>query len=258
MNILQRYKKNEIGRDFIVGDMHGCYDAFQKCMEDISFNGDKDRMFSVGDLVDRGKQNMECLRLIEQPWFYCVRGNHEDMMLTSVLEHYEHYQWERNGGAWTHEEDITGLEDLCRKVRRLPLAMEVETSYGKIGICHADVPSDWATIPEALPENDYEYDNMRQKLTWGRSKIRAGNLGIIKNIDYVVSGHTPVATMVSMGNVLYIDTGAVFAGQELLNGKVLDGWLSVINIDDVPRFVEECAWPKVKKQLRKKGKGLHD
>ncbi|EHV10027.1 phosphatase 1 [Escherichia coli DEC4E] len=50
-------------------------------LETIGFDTKKDLLISVGDLVDRGTENVECLELITFPWFRAVRGNHEQMMI---------------------------------------------------------------------------------------------------------------------------------------------------------------------------------
>src|SRR3546814_1363745 len=68
---------NTAGRDFIVGDLHGCLDLLQVELARIAFDPTRDRLFSVGDLTDRGPDSMGCLRLLREPWFYAVHGNHE-------------------------------------------------------------------------------------------------------------------------------------------------------------------------------------
>src|SRR3546814_19725952 len=72
---------NTAGRDFIVGDLHGCLDLLQVELARIAFDPTRDRLFSVGDLTDRGPDSMGCLRLLREPWFYAVPGNHEDLLL---------------------------------------------------------------------------------------------------------------------------------------------------------------------------------
>ena len=54
----KHYKLNTEGRDFVIGDLHGCYDEFLAVLADISFDTKIDRMFSVGDLIDRGKNRI--------------------------------------------------------------------------------------------------------------------------------------------------------------------------------------------------------
>ena len=48
-------------------------------MELIGFDKTKDRMFSVGDLPDRGIDSYGTLQLLNESWFYPVLGNHEQM-----------------------------------------------------------------------------------------------------------------------------------------------------------------------------------
>src|SRR3546814_1255791 len=62
----QLLPSNDIGRDFIVGDLHGCLDLLQAELTRIEFDRSKDRLFSVGDLVDRGPDSMGCLRRSEE------------------------------------------------------------------------------------------------------------------------------------------------------------------------------------------------
>lgn len=63
------FKENTNGRDFVVGDLHGCFKEFVEKLKEINFDYSTDRMFSVGDLIDRGEDSIKCLRLIKTPWF---------------------------------------------------------------------------------------------------------------------------------------------------------------------------------------------
>ena len=55
---------------YVVGDIQGCFEPFQHLLAQVRFNPDKDRLWSTGDLVNRGPQNLETLR-----WFYTHRDN---------------------------------------------------------------------------------------------------------------------------------------------------------------------------------------
>ena len=55
---------------YVVGDIQGCFEPFQCLLKKVDFNPDKDRLWSVGDLVNRGPGNLETLR-----WFYAHRDN---------------------------------------------------------------------------------------------------------------------------------------------------------------------------------------
>ena len=52
------------------GDIQGCYHAFQTLLSKIKFNSTTDRLWLVGDLINRGSGSLEVLR-----WCYAHRGN---------------------------------------------------------------------------------------------------------------------------------------------------------------------------------------
>lgn len=49
-----RQARNQAGRDFVIGDVHGAFDEVWKAMKLAGFDRSRDPLFSVGDLVDRG------------------------------------------------------------------------------------------------------------------------------------------------------------------------------------------------------------
>ena len=53
-NPIQHFTINKIGKDYVVGDIHGMFKALYKNLESMNFNFKTDRLFSVGDLCDRG------------------------------------------------------------------------------------------------------------------------------------------------------------------------------------------------------------
>jgi len=211
------FELNEEGRDFFVGDLHGMYDAFHTELRRVGFDYEVDRVFSVGDLADRGPDSADCLRLLHNDWFHAVRGNHEDFLLGSHTDHV----WHMNGGQWgfamdTHE--LNELRDLVRE--RMHRTMTVETMIGTIGVVHAESADDWL----------HNYELTENNNTWARFCLRTLNTNPIENIDQVVVGHSVVEEPVRLGNILYIDTGSVFGHSlTLLNvHEVFNGDYKVI------------------------------
>ena len=46
---------------FVMSDIHGCYTAFQKLLNKVGFDPEKDELIIAGDIVDRGRENYEML-----------------------------------------------------------------------------------------------------------------------------------------------------------------------------------------------------
>ncbi|WP_116440156.1 metallophosphoesterase [Klebsiella pneumoniae] len=211
MKIYQRINGEEWRRVLVCGDLHGCYTNLMNRLDAVGFDPAQDLLVSVGDLIDRGTENVECLDLINQPWFRAVRGNHEQMMLDAIAAGYggKEIHWRQNGGSWYYfldpEQEILA-NSLIPKVAALPLIIEVEKGGKKFVICHADYPHD-----------EYEYGKPvdSQQAIWSRERISLSIDGFSSSIsgaDLFIFGHTPAFQPIRIKNQLYIDTGAVFNG----------------------------------------------
>ena len=64
---------------YVISDVHGCYDELMKMLELINFS-EEDKLIIAGDYIDRGPQNLEMLRLIENTPSNVIllRGNHDE------------------------------------------------------------------------------------------------------------------------------------------------------------------------------------
>jgi len=209
--MIKRFRQNIDGRDFVVGDIHGELDLFNEKLQEISFDSSVDRMFSVGDLVDRGPKSFECLLLLENEWFHSVMGNHELMMMDAIIDETAYGQkiqhHVHNGGEWMLNIDQEKIRRCFEYAKNLPLVFEVETLSGLIGITHADpAVDDWSKLHEE--PFAYEHD-----VLWSRSKISHNDSFIIKNIFMTYHGHTPLQSTKQLGNSRFIDTGAVFGNR---------------------------------------------
>lgn len=83
VEIVKSIDGQKISSVYIVGDLHGCYSLLMQELKKIDFDFENDLVICTGDLVDRGVENLECISLLDQPWFFTVRGNHEEMCIRS-------------------------------------------------------------------------------------------------------------------------------------------------------------------------------
>ena len=72
---------------YAVGDLQGCYDEFCRLLEKVNFDQARDTLWLVGDLVNRGGQSLDVLRMVRQfgERAITVLGNH-DLSLLAVAE----------------------------------------------------------------------------------------------------------------------------------------------------------------------------
>ena len=155
-NPIKTFQPNLVGRDFVIGDLHGAYAVFENLLKNINFDTKVDRMFSVGDLIDRGPDSLKCLELIEEPWFHSVLSNHEKMMIDFFDGEPSGWFWNQNGGWWARDAQVAHLENipsilqtdtvkrtlyLKEAARKLPFLITVNLVNGeKVHIIHAEFP----------------------------------------------------------------------------------------------------------------------
>lgn len=223
---------NEIkGNLYAVGDIHGCYNLLMNRLKEIGFDFDNDLLVAVGDLVDRGTQNEECVSLIDQPWFTSVKGNHEDLTIMGLINP-SYYQCHiQNGGEWFYELDYTTQQNIVKKLKTLPIALEVSHNGKKFGFVHGHIEqNDWSEFKDELNNFDQaQYIINRKRFPaeiamWGRERLDSDNKQYthVTGVDAVIMGHTVTQKPCKRDNCYYIDTGAVHWGT-----------LTILNLENI-------------------------
>lgn len=211
-NRIQRFERNTVGRDLIVGDVHGYFTKLQAALDAVGFDPVRDRLFSVGDLVDRGPECDQVLDWLAKPWFFPVLGNHEDMAIRWPNGNMDPGNYLANGGGWNISNPECLQREISEALAALPLGIELETEAGLVGIVHAECPfDDWdlfrSTLADATQSRTH-LDRVEATAQWSRTRIDYGDRSLVRGVRAVVVGHTPVPEHTVLGNVHYIDTGA--------------------------------------------------
>lgn len=224
---VQRFSINPQGRDLVVGDLHGCFALLEAALERLDFDPTVDRLFSVGDLIDRGPESYRAAEFLVHPWFHPVRGNHEMLMLDAIRSGDPDavVQWVGNGGNWWYPDHEKLLLPLAELIDRMPWAIEVATPQGTVGIVHADAPEDqdWASFTQEL-EHD-TVGHIHDFAVWSRKRFAGRVQQAVAGIHRVVVGHSITTTPFRRDNVIFLDTGAYLEYRDNTRGG-----LTVLNL----------------------------
>jgi bis(5'-nucleosyl)-tetraphosphatase (symmetrical) len=126
---------------YAIGDLQGCFSALLLMLERIGFDPQQDKIFLLGDLVNRGLDSLKVLRWARDQHISGVLGNH-DLHLLSVAEGYADNHAGDTLQAILNAPDRNELLDW---LRHLPLA---RTEQGYL-LVHAGVLPQW-TVAQTL------------------------------------------------------------------------------------------------------------
>lgn len=222
-----RIPRNTVGHDVIVGDVHGCFTKLRAALAAIGFSpAAGDRLLMVGDLVDRGPESLQALDWLLQPWVYAVAGNHEDMAVRWPNGNMDPGNYAANGGSWMIALDQETQREVAASLSALPIAIELETSAGLVGIVHAECPlASWPEFIAMLEDpglSRLRRNALIDSAQWARGRIESGFDDDVAGVRAVVVGHTPMHNWTSLGNTLYIDTMGWRGGEfTLLSAETL-------------------------------------
>lgn len=234
--LIQCVAENKRGRDFIVGDLHGCLAQLHMALHKVKFSPSSgDRLFSVGDLIDRGPQSFDCLKLILEPWFFYVRGNHEQMLLDFMglelgASRGTAQDFIPNGGGWIHSLTLAQKElfydVLAPRLVRAPLLLKV--GYGGLqpfNVVHSELMSADGALIGTKDLTTKTVVDRRVSMTWGRRLVKlaakeitngyqaVGGVWLTANsvnprLHPTYVGHTVVTNPVMHRSHIFIDGGA--------------------------------------------------
>lgn len=211
MNAIQRLAVNTRGRDFVVGDLHAHVSRLLAALREIGFSPSVDRLICTGDLVDRGHEPEMVLWLLQQPWFFTVQGNHDDLAIRLVTGRCIIEKYIEGGGQWNVDNPPEIRQLYHDAFLPLPYIIEVETPKGIVGVVHADCPYDtWGEFVEAVrdqTEGTQVMKSPRHEAMWNRNRLKRGTHEVVPDVRAIAVGHCTVPLVKTLGNVHYLDTG---------------------------------------------------
>ena len=224
-------RRDDAGPFDIIGDVHGCFDELHALLDALGYQVTRHdeegeprfevqppagrRAIFVGDLVDRGPDSPNVLRLVmemvEAGTALCVPGNHDIKLLRAL-------QGRRVKIAHGLSQTLDQLqgESVAFRKRLIAFLDGLISHYvfdeGKLVVAHAG-------LSEALQGRASRW--VRDFALYGDTTGELDEFGLPVRRDWaaryrgealVVYGHTPVAEPRWLNHTVNIDTGAVFGG----------------------------------------------
>ena len=138
---------------YICSDIHGQYSLYKRMLADVHFS-DSDRLYIIGDIIDRGPQSIEMLQdIMGRENVFCLLGNHELMMLEYVSssgQQASYWCTENNGGLVTKRafEKLKAEEQdaVVDYLKNLYLQIEIEEGGKVFLLSHSSFLKDKGTV----------------------------------------------------------------------------------------------------------------
>jgi len=215
-------------RTFVIGDIHGCASTLRRLVERTLRPSPVDRIYLLGDLIDRGPDSKGVLDFIfdlrkRGLSVAAIRGNHEEMFLQAGCDPYYREIWSANGGLKTLASfQADGAGDIPPLYRNFLGSLPLYILLDEFVIVHAGLNFDTED-----PFDDSE------AMLWTRSPFvdreRIGGRRLI-------CGHTPVTRSqleASLGSSkIMLDNGCVFGGRPEM------GSLAALELESMTLFLQ--------------------
>jgi bis(5'-nucleosyl)-tetraphosphatase (symmetrical) len=122
--------------DWVIGDIHGCWQTLQRLLERLRWDRARDRLWLIGDLVNRGPGSLEVLRwAAREPLVDAILGNHDLHLLARAAGLVDARREDRLDELLAaHDRD-----ELLGWLRRRPFIRELGGSI----LVHAGVLPEW-------------------------------------------------------------------------------------------------------------------
>ncbi len=213
-------------RIFAIGDIHGCVKTFKKLLFDEIRIQKTDKIFCVGDYIDRGKDSKGVIDVIldlrEKGYsIQTLMGNHEEMLLKAAQDVTKLELWIKNGGnATLRSFKISNLDDLPVKYLNFFRDTKYYITTSKYIFVHAglnfNLDNPFLDKKAMLWTRDTEYDLLKAK---GRIVIHGHTPTPISKIKLQVQSHN-----------INLDSGCVYSNKK---GR---GYLTAIQLPQ-KRFI---------------------
>lgn len=215
------------GRRIIIGDVHGHYDGLMQLL-DVVAPTEADRVYFLGDLIDRGPKSDKVLEFVKSSGYTCLLGNHEQMLLDAFPKG---KRCEAAFHAWVH----SGGQSTLASYNKLTIP-EAQLEWLHTLPTHLDLGNIWLVHAGVHPAVPLE-EQSEHEFCWIRDPFHSSTRPYFVD-KIIVTGHTitftfpnvPAGSIVKGAGWLDIDTGAYHPKS---------GWLTALEISTHDRLTDQ-------------------
>ncbi|WP_026701532.1 metallophosphoesterase family protein [Salibacterium aidingense] len=221
-------------RDIFISDIHGQFKTFTSLLTKLEYDPEQDRLFLLGDYIDRGPQSFQVIRYLLQlkelagDNITFLMGNHEDMMLHAFQQEdsTDISLWMQNGGMETLKSYIgaelveSPFDEIEHAIRQdFPEHLDFIENLQ----LYEETPEHILVHAGIDPYEEHWKDAAARTFVWIRSPFLEKQHSADKT---VIFGHTPTPTLHQDAGVWFqsdkigIDGGAGFDMQ--LNALIFE------------------------------------
>ncbi len=226
-------------RIICVGDIHGHADDFERLLEKCEYDADKDFLFILGDILEKGSQNIKTLRLVkklcEKERAICIQGNNDTMcermayrdgkekflsrLISRPENTYMDMAKEIGINDFTEDFDIKRekvneiFKYELRFIRNLPFAIDTKDYV----FVHAGIENriDWENSAETVIQNDYWW--LRKEHSLSKTVV----VGHFPCYNFSRSKNTNLPIVDTEKRIIDIDGGCSVKWVGQLNGFII-------------------------------------
>lgn len=172
---------------YAIGDVQGCYYSLQKLLDKINFDVQRDQLWFVGDIVNRGKHSLKTLRFIKDHGI-TVLGNHDLFLIAA-------YYGIREPKSSDTIDDILEAPD-CAELIAWLIQQPLLYHHNDYVMVHAGIPPQW-DLPQAKSYADkvsnalqHDTKNFLQHMYGNEPLSWSENLTGYDRLRYIVNAFT--------------------------------------------------------------------
>jgi len=237
----------KLGRQFVIGDIHGRFEALKQVLKKADFNYEDDLLIVLGDVADGGYNTAQVVEeLLKIKHLVYIIGNHDEWFMNHIRSGWAEEIWLQQGGCNT----LTSYGAKCKEANNVSEESKIDTRGLNIPVTHQDffnrgvyyfVLDNMLFVHGGInPKIPKLESQSRQDLLWDRHLIQYAKENKVQDWDKVFVGHTTTQHINGMllpvryNNLWALDTGAGW------NGK-----LTIMNIDTEKFWQSELQKPAI-------------